>query len=136
MFDAGSLGALTPTYASPEMLEGEPPDPRDDIYGLGVVSYILLSSTHPYERHPANLARALELKPKPIAALTKGQNTALAHALEFEREGRTPDIDTFLAELEGEGSVEKRLRFQSRLLVVLSVGFAVMCALVIYLLLR
>ena len=30
-FDAGKLGALTPSYASREMLVGDPPDPRDDI---------------------------------------------------------------------------------------------------------
>jgi len=32
IFDPGSLGALTPAYASPEMLEHREPDPRDDIY--------------------------------------------------------------------------------------------------------
>ena len=89
-FDAGKLGALTPTYASPEMLDGEPPDPRDDIYALGVVSYILLSSTHPFDRHPANLAQAMDLKPKPIANLTRTQNEALARALDFDRDKRTP----------------------------------------------
>ena len=31
IFDPGSLGALTPAYASPEMLEHREPDPRDDI---------------------------------------------------------------------------------------------------------
>jgi serine/threonine protein kinase len=30
LFDPGSLGALTPAYASREMIEGEEPDPRDD----------------------------------------------------------------------------------------------------------
>jgi hypothetical protein len=34
VFDPGSLGALTPAYASPEMLEQREPDPRDDIYAL------------------------------------------------------------------------------------------------------
>ena len=29
LFDPGKLGALTPAYASAEMLEGEEPDPRD-----------------------------------------------------------------------------------------------------------
>ena len=31
VFDAGVLNALTPTYASPEMLTNQPPDPRDDV---------------------------------------------------------------------------------------------------------
>ena len=35
LFDPGKLGALTPAYASLEMLEGEEPDTRDDTYALG-----------------------------------------------------------------------------------------------------
>ncbi|OYX83330.1 MAG: hypothetical protein B7Y75_05485, partial [Azorhizobium sp. 35-67-5] len=34
-FDGSRLDALTPVYASPERLRGEPRDPRDDIYALG-----------------------------------------------------------------------------------------------------
>ena len=89
VFDAGSLGALTPSYASPEMLDGEPPDPRDDIYALGVVTYILFASAYPYDSNAANLAKVLDLKPKPIAAL--------ARSLLFERDERTLDVETFLS---------------------------------------
>jgi len=32
LFDPGKLGALTPTYATVEMFDGQDPDPRDDIY--------------------------------------------------------------------------------------------------------
>jgi predicted Ser/Thr protein kinase len=39
VFDAGSLGGLTPAYASPEMLEHRVPDPRDDIYALACITY-------------------------------------------------------------------------------------------------
>jgi hypothetical protein len=35
-------GAHTPLYASPQQMDGEAPDPRDDIYALGVVWYQLL----------------------------------------------------------------------------------------------
>jgi hypothetical protein len=34
LFDPAELGALTPTYATLEMFEGEDPDPRDDIFAL------------------------------------------------------------------------------------------------------
>ena len=43
VFDAGNLGALTPAYASLEMLEGDPPDVRDDIYALGCITYELFA---------------------------------------------------------------------------------------------
>jgi hypothetical protein len=36
-------GAHTPLYASPQQVRGEPPDPRDDVYALGVVWHQLLT---------------------------------------------------------------------------------------------
>jgi eukaryotic-like serine/threonine-protein kinase len=40
--------ALTPDYASPELLGGEPVDPRSDVYSLGMLLYELLTGTRPY----------------------------------------------------------------------------------------
>src|SRR5580693_4318887 len=40
--------ALTPDYASPELLLGDPIDARSDIFSLGVVLYELLSGVRPY----------------------------------------------------------------------------------------
>ncbi len=53
IFDAATLSAFTPAYASYEMVEGHEPDPRDDIYAFACIIYELLTGQHPYDRLPA-----------------------------------------------------------------------------------
>jgi len=36
-YDVSELSALTPRYASIDMLEHKPPDPRDDLFALGII---------------------------------------------------------------------------------------------------
>ena len=103
VFDAGTLGALTPSYASPEMLEKRDPDPRDDIYALACIAYELLTGRHPFDRVPATLARDNRLRAKQPANLARGQWTAIQNALAFERERRTPNVKRFLNELSAAG---------------------------------
>ncbi len=40
---AALTGAYTPLYASPQQMRGNKPDPRDDVYALGVIWYQLLT---------------------------------------------------------------------------------------------
>jgi serine/threonine protein kinase len=47
--EATSFLALTPEYASPEQVRGEPITTASDIYSLGVLLYRLLSGALPYE---------------------------------------------------------------------------------------
>ncbi len=92
VFDPGSLGALTPAYASPEMLEHREPDPRDDIYALGCITYELLTGKHPFDRVPALQARSAGMKAHRPDHLGNKQWKAFKAALAFEREARTPTV--------------------------------------------
>jgi len=104
LFDPGKLGALTPAYASLEMLEGEEPDTRDDTYALGCTAYELLTTKHPFNKLPANKAMENNLVPPYIKKLNKKQNRALRRAVAFKREDRSPNVAHFLEELEGKAT--------------------------------
>ncbi len=95
-FDVGALGALTPAYASCEMLEGLEPDPRDDIYALGCITYELLTGQHPYARKSAVEARDANMQAEPVPGLKRRQWAALRQALAFKREERTADVLDFV----------------------------------------
>ncbi|MDR5838617.1 protein kinase domain-containing protein [Caballeronia sp. LZ034LL] len=99
VFDPGSLGALTPAYASPEMLEHREPDPRDDVYALGCITYELLTGKHPFDRVPAQQAKAAGMKPQRPEHLGNKQWKALKAALAFEREARTPSVAQLLEDI-------------------------------------
>ena len=101
LFDPGKLGALTPAYASLEMLQGDEPDTRDDIYALGCVAYELLAGKHPFNKLPANTARDNKLVVQPVKGLKRRQMRALQRALAFERKDRSASVEEFLEQLEG-----------------------------------
>ncbi len=125
MFDASTLGAFTPAYASPEMLEGEDPDPRDDLFALAVVTYMLLSGEHPFNRNSATVAKAAQMRPDPIQSLTKLQNLALSNALDLEQESRTADIPTFLSAISDEDMLLRKVEAQALTIKILAGGLAI-----------
>jgi TolB-like protein/Flp pilus assembly protein TadD len=93
------LVALTPAYASCEMLEGEEADPRDDIYSFACVIYEMLCGKRPFGELTALEAREDAAKMPPLQVLSREQNGALAQALAFDREARTASVEQLLAGL-------------------------------------
>jgi hypothetical protein len=88
VFDPQTLGALTPAYASCEVLEGNEPDVRDDIYSLACVVYEVLTGEHPFKRMPATQARQANLVPARPGQLSRRQWQVLQRALAFRRHRR------------------------------------------------
>lgn len=97
-FDAGNLGALTPAYASLEMIQQEPPDQSDDVFAAAVIAYELFTGKHPYNRKSADQAQKEKLRPERIGSLNKRQWQALESALKLKRSERTPTVQQFLNE--------------------------------------
>ncbi|MBV8805857.1 MAG: protein kinase [Sinobacteraceae bacterium] len=99
-FDAGQLGAISPAYASLEMLEqrGEP-DVRDDVYAFACVAYEVISGCHPYQRIDAAKAYQSGLQPRVIRKLSRTQWRALRQGLEFRRADRCASIDSLVSQL-------------------------------------
>ena len=84
---------MTPDYASPEQLRGEPLTPATDIYSLGVLLFELLTGSRPYMLHGLSPAAAEHLvcnyeSPKPSGA------PGLSQAIRKELAG---DLDRIVA---------------------------------------
>ncbi len=92
-FDVHGMGALTPAYASAEMLRGSPPEASDDIFALGIVIYLMLTGRHPYDRVAADEARSREMVPSRPKQLRAHQWRALQSALALNREDRPASAD-------------------------------------------
>ncbi len=99
--------ALTPEYASPEQVLGEPTGPASDIYSLGVVFYQMLTGHLPYNAQPGPLALANAITQEPPIAprihttsLPVDLEYILLKALRKEPARRYESVEQFSADLQ------------------------------------
>ena len=86
----------TPGYASCQVLEGQYPDARDDIFAFACVTYVLLSGKHPFPKRTAVEACAQRLRPARPPRITNQQWRVLREGLRWERDRRPSDVQQWL----------------------------------------
>jgi formylglycine-generating enzyme required for sulfatase activity/predicted Ser/Thr protein kinase len=88
--------AVTPLYASPQLMARQKPEPADDVYALACLTYELLTGTHPFD---AGAGAQSAQFPSPLrAGLSSTQYSAVVHGLQRDRSNRTPTVRQFVAE--------------------------------------
>jgi len=127
-----TASAMTPAYASCELLEGQGADPRDDLFALACLSYELLAGRHPFQRRRSTAARDLGLVAQRPRGLTRAQWRLLKLGLGWRREDRSVPVADWIAALRPAASAARRLRPQSVIGIALAVVIAATALAVFY----
>lgn len=121
-FDAGDLNAISPKYASLDMFEQKPPDPRDDIYALGLISGELLCGFHPYKGQYATDVFDKKLKPKISKSVSYLHKQLIIRAVAINKDQRTQTARKFLSHLNWAEKATQRIIFLTLFITVLIIG--------------
>lgn len=94
---------MTPAYASPEQLRGEPLTVQSDVFTLGALFYELLSERPPYEAPPmmplADRAAAIDQSPAAPLGIDPDLDTVVAKAIHADLPRRYPSVEAFAADV-------------------------------------
>lgn len=97
----GRLGALTPAYASPQRLAGAEPGTGDDVFSLGVITYLALTGSRPYgPGDTLEAAKAGQAPTRPYG-LSANRWRALRRAISLDDGERTASAAEFARDFAG-----------------------------------
>lgn len=104
---AGGVLLTTPEYMAPELIRGSKPDPRVDIYGVGVLLYELLTGMCPFQSGKQTTVLAMQLldtavpprRVAPAANIPSSVERVIMRALSKQPEERFQDIAEMRAAL-------------------------------------
>lgn len=94
-------------YASCQLLEGQHPEVRDDIFALACVAYAALSGHHPFPGRTALEARAQRAHPRRPPGITGRQWRVLREGLRWERAQRPSDVQKWLNRFDVTGAAPR-----------------------------
>jgi len=82
----------TPSFMSPEQVEGRAVDPRSDVFALGIVVYMMLDGRNPFDASRVQtVAQILERQPIPLTGVGDGLWKVIERALHKSPEARFAD---------------------------------------------
>ena len=94
--ESSIVGAHTPAYASCEVLEGQEPTFKDDLFSLACLAYRIIGGHRAFPGSTALKAESKGCEPEPLSALGPDRWEVLRRAMAFRRADRPADVASFI----------------------------------------
>jgi TonB family protein len=94
--ESSIVGAHTPAYASCEVLEGQEPTFKDDLFSLACLAYRIIGGHRAFPGSTALKAESKGCEPEPLSELGPDRWEVLRRAMAFRRADRPADVASFI----------------------------------------